>query len=626
MRFIGGKNLLLNDINNAIKQISSNAKSVIDIFSGSGVVSENLKSQGYDVFCNDQMYFAYVLVRGTVCLTKRPSFKNLGIKNPISYLNTMDTEKPLFEEEKLFIYNNYSPNGNCERKYFSMKNAKKIDIIRLTIEQWKEENRLTEDEYFYLLACLIAAVPYVSNIAGVYAAYLKDWDPRALKDLTLKDLKITPSRNKAKAFNLKANEALKQIEADVLYSDSPYNSREYLPNYHILETIARYDYPESHGVTGMRDYKEQKSDFCNSKRVAIAFESMIRAAKVKAVIISYNNEGLIDQQSLANICQKYAIKDTFTLKEIPYRRYKSKIPNNRQGLAEQLYCFQKKGKFYTKSPLNYIGGKYKLLPQIMELFPSEIGTMVDLFCGGGDVTANVLAERIFANDINNFVIGIFQKLQELKAGEAIAQIDKLIKEYQLSKTNKSGYEALRKHYNESIEKNPIELFTLVCYSFNHQFRFNSAHEFNNPFGKDRSCFNEAMRQNLIEFHRDIKNVHFSTKNFKNYNLSFLKKGDFLYADPPYLITTGSYNDGKRGFEGWTKKDDLALFSLLDGLNKKGVKFALSNVLTHKGQENEGLKEWARAYNIHYLNYGYGNSNYHGKNTDKQTVEVLITNY
>jgi site-specific DNA-adenine methylase len=115
-------------------------------------------------------------------------------------------------------------------------------------------------------------------------------------------------------------------------------------------------------------------------------------------------------------------------------------------------------------------------------------------------------------------------------------------------------------------------------------------------------------------------------NFKSFDISTLGDGDFIYADPPYLITTGSYNDGKRGFEGWSQADDLALFKLLDKANAQGVKFALSNVTEHKGLTNEKLIKWAKKYKIHYINYDYKNCSYHGKNTDKKTVEVLITNY
>lgn len=283
---------------------------------------------------------------------------------------------------------------------------------------------------------------------------------------------------------------------------------------------------------------------------------------------------------------------------------------------------------YCKSPFNYTGGKYKMLPQLFGYFPERTGTVVDLFAGGGDVFANAQGamhpNRIIANDINYYVIDIFKEFQQYTIDDLLEKIDGLIEQWNLSSTNVESFLAFREHYNKT--KNPIELFVLVCHSFNHQFRFNSRHDFNTPFGRERSWFNPKLRENLVNFHKAITGIELVSNNFKTFDLNFLSEGDFIYADPPYLITTGSYNDGKRGFEGWSEQEDLALFRLLDRLHKKGVMFALSNVLEHKGRENNLLKKWAKKYQTHIIDYNYKNSNYHAKNTDKITIEVLITNY
>lgn len=283
---------------------------------------------------------------------------------------------------------------------------------------------------------------------------------------------------------------------------------------------------------------------------------------------------------------------------------------------------------YCKSPLNYIGGKYKLLPKMIPFFPKRVNTMYDLFAGGCDVCANISANTIYANDINYFVVDIFKAFQKEPVDTLIKRIDDIIEEWGLSKNNEDGFLRLRRHYNSLPEKerDPLELYALVCHSFNYQFRFNNNKEFNNPFGRNRSSFNPKMRDNLIVFHDRIKNVHFSSVNFHDLDLGFLEDGDFLYADPPYLITTGSYNDGKRGFEGWSEKDDLDLFSLLDELDSKGVNFALSNVTIHKGKKNESLIKWKKRYHTHKLSYNYNNCNYHAQNKKHDTEEVLITNY
>lgn len=283
---------------------------------------------------------------------------------------------------------------------------------------------------------------------------------------------------------------------------------------------------------------------------------------------------------------------------------------------------------YCKSPLNYIGGKYKLLPKMLPFFPEQINNMYDLFAGGCDVAANVTAKKVYANDINFFVMDIFKAFQSNPIDSLLEEIDGIIDAWKLSKTNEEGFLSFRAHYNSLPieERDPIELYVLMCHSFNYQFRFNSAKEFNNPFGRNRSNFNPKMRENLIKFHKRIAGIEFSSSNFRDLDLSFLGNGDFLYADPPYLITTGSYNDGKRGFEGWTENDDLALFNLLDTLDRQGVKFALSNVTIHKGAENKALIDWKKSYNTHKIVYDYNNCNYQAKNAHHDTQEVLITNY
>ena len=276
--------------------------------------------------------------------------------------------------------------------------------------------------------------------------------------------------------------------------------------------------------------------------------------------------------------------------------------------------------------MNYIGNKYRILEQIEPYFPKNMGKMVDLFCGGCDVTINANATTKYANDINYHVIGIFEEMKKRGVDYVLGYIDATIKHWGLSKTNEEGYKKFRDYYNKN--KYPLDLYVLMCFSFNYQFRFNNDHEYNNPFGRNRSSFNDRMRNNLVKMIPRLENVTFSEQQFQNFDYSMLEKGDFLYADPPYLITCGSYNDGKRGFTGWNEKEEKTLYEILDNLNKKGIKFALSNVIEHKGLQNEILIQWQRdrKYKLNYINFNYNNSNYHAKNTEKVTSEVLITNY
>lgn len=277
---------------------------------------------------------------------------------------------------------------------------------------------------------------------------------------------------------------------------------------------------------------------------------------------------------------------------------------------------------YLKSPMNYIGNKYRLLNQIIPLLP-KADCFIDLFAGGLDVAINYNAKQTYCNDINYHLIDIYRTFQKNEYNSMIERFDLTIAEYGLSKDNIDGFIKFRDYYNKS-DRNPLDLYLLMNYGFNYQLRFNSNHDFNNSFGKNRSSFNSAIRKRLPIFIEKIQAFEFSSKDFREFDYSVLKKGDLIYCDPPYTISTGSYNDGKRGFNGWNEQDDVDLLKILDKLSERGVRFALSNVLSHKGTTNKILNEWAKKYTIHHLDCDYNNSSYH-LNAKSETQEVLITN-
>ena len=294
-------------------------------------------------------------------------------------------------------------------------------------------------------------------------------------------------------------------------------------------------------------------------------------------------------------------------------------------------------KKYIKSPMNYTGGKYKLLHQIEPLFPEDINLFVDLFTGGGNIAVNVKANKIVANDCEENIIGIYKTFQKYdNVDELIGQIEEIIKTYGLTIDNTEAYNKFRNDYNNlktsqgnyplpiSSYNMDILLYVLICYSFNHQYRFNSKGEFNMPFGKERSQWNENMKNNLINFHRQIKekDIVFLNKDFRQLKVDKLGINDFVYCDPPYLITCATYNEK----DGWNQECEEDLLKLLDELNTKKIKFALSNVLYSKGKTNDLLIEWSKKYNVHHLDYTYQNCNYHTKDKTNKSDEALITNY
>lgn len=647
MRYIGSKANLLKNIESCISQnIHTKQKSFCDIFSGTGVVARYFKPQ-YEIISNDVLYFSYLIQKSLIENNKIPTFSKLKseIENPFIYLENAEPPNVL-----RFVEENYSPSGKAGRMYFTAENARRIDFIRTTIEQWKNDKKLSETEYYYLLTSLIEAVPSVSNITGTYGAYLKNWDKRAFKKIELPQFSVENNNRQNKAFNEDVFTLEKHISGDILYIDPPYNSRQYASNYHVLETIARYDNPVLTGVTGMRPYQNQKSVFCSKTEVNDAFVQLVKNADFSHIIMSYSSQGLMTADFIEKTLKDNGISTTFTLQKIPYRKYKSKIYDESE-VCEYLFYIQKKSQSnvypveyeihenfgtlkvadssisyskYIKSPLNYIGGKYKLLPQLMPLLPKKIDTFVDLFCGGGNVGINAECKKIIFNDMNTILIEMFSEFSNMKLEDLISKIESTIDEWQLSMINEDSFIKFREHYNKT--RNPIDLYVLSCFSFNYQFRFNNNHEYNNPFGRNRSHFSETMKNNLIRFVKKIQKVstQFVSYDFTNFPIDNLTKNDFVYCDPPYLITTGSYNDGKRGFKNWTEESDKSLYALLDKLNQKEVRFALSNVFTHKGECNKILIDWAKKYTVHHLQKDYSNSCY---NTDRSgSDEILVTNY
>lgn len=649
MRFIGSKTNLLSNIKKVINENCTDHNEVFcDIFSGTGAVSRFFK-QDYKIISNDLLYFSYILTAATIENNIVPTFEKLqakGIPDPFAYLESSELPHRLVNG---FITEEYSPKGSAGRMYITESNAERIDFIRTTIEEWKSKKLIDAYEYKYLLACLIEGVPFVSNTTGTYGAYLKKWDKRAFKRFELFKLAVTNNQRRNICYNEDANELIRKISGDILYIDPPYNDRQYLPNYHVLETIAKYDSPSVKGVTGVRPYINEKSNYCIRSKVKEAFDDLIKNADFKHIIISYSDDGLLSVDEILGILSKHCIVESIKKYEIPYARYKGKLEQVKKEHCEYIFYAKKDvlrssseeikrtetqykladnidKKRFIKSPMNYIGGKYKLLPQLMPLFPQNISTFIDLFAGGFNVAVNVNAQKTICNDLNYLVVEMVRTLAYADIDIVLKRIDEKIAEYGLSKENEEGFKAFRDFYNAN--HNPIDLLTLSSFSFNYQFRFNSNLEYNNPFGRNRSQFSETMRQNLILFMEEMKkkNLEFYSRDFREISLDNLGGNDFIYCDPPYLITNGSYNDGNRGFHDWRIDEEKALHEYLDEANNRDIKFALSNVLSHKGVQNKLLIEWCKKYNIHYINSDYSNCNYQYKSKDKSTVEVLITNY
>ena len=225
--------------------------------------------------------------------------------------------------------------------YFSNENGKKIDTIRQQIERWKNDNLLLGNEYYILLASLIETVSFYANVAGVYAAFQKKWDPRAIKPFILRPIEIISNRQENRAYHADSMKILNQINTDILYLDPPYNERQYAPNYHILETIARYDNPDIRGVTGMRNYDSQKSRFCKASTALEDLDKVARIATYEYLVLSYNSEGIMPQHNILDVLSQYGEVE---LEQFEYLRFKSNnngLSKTKKHIWEQLYILRR---------------------------------------------------------------------------------------------------------------------------------------------------------------------------------------------------------------------------------------------------------------------------------------------
>jgi DNA adenine methylase len=618
MRYIGAKTDLLKEIDDFISEQQIKSEETLtfcDAFSGTGAVGEFFKDR-YRITANDIQYYSYIMTQAKLN-TPDFTFKKLGL-DPFTYFNENKNEI------EGFVFQQYSYGGSAGRMYFSAENGKRIDFIRQKIEQWFNEEKLTENEYHYLIAALIESVSRVANIAGVYGSYLKTWDPRAKK--WMKFIKVEQSDKKAlheaEVHNRTIENLINDVSGDILYLDPPYTKNQYSVQYHLLETIAKYDDPDINGKGGLRNTTSTSSSFSRSGEVETVFEYIIAKAKFKYIILSYSSDGIMSKGYIENVLKRYGDELSYKLKKIKYKKYRNHQTTNDDEHCEYLFFIKKNldEKIKFASPLNYQGGKYDLIDFIKDNLPVEKSKrFIDLFGGGYNVGVNINAEQNIYNEYNHKVVELMQCFKNTETADLVKYILRTKKRYGLEPANKEAYLKLRTKYNETdiAKRDPKMLYLLILYGFNQQIRFNSSYDYNNPVGP--AGFNDSMMDKLISFCRRIQeqNLVLLSRDFEDLD-EYITENSFVYCDPPYYITLGSYNDGKRGFSGWTKKDELRLYKMLERLNERNIKFMLSNVLDHKDKHNDLLEKWIKKNKFNIIQYT-------GK-ARKGRKEILITNY
>lgn len=350
MNYIGRKFSLLPFLEQGIVSfVDAGAHRLFDVFAGTGTVGGHFKSKGFTVVANDIQYYAYCLNRAHVGLNRPPAFtrlrRHLGLpssrRGPAAVLNYVNDIRPY----RGFIFRHYCPGGTSHprRFYFSDENGRRCDGIRRQIERWYGDRIISRNEYYYLLASLIVAMDRVANTASVYAAYLKRLKASARRNFVLEPIPTSGGNGRHSVHNRNGADLIGRVPCDILYMDPPYNQRQYCTNYHVLETIAAYDSPKLSGVTGLRPYEAQRSDFCVKGKALGALEDMVSRTRARYVFLSYNSEGLMSRRDILGLMEGFGRVDVKT-KRYPRFRADADGENRRykaDTVTEYLFRLEK---------------------------------------------------------------------------------------------------------------------------------------------------------------------------------------------------------------------------------------------------------------------------------------------
>lgn len=325
LNYIGSKKTLFNTLDKVFRKYITPTTVFGDLFAGTGTVAYMVQ-QKYKcpVITNDLQYYAYVINRAILAKISREDQKIIHHK--IEQYNALPGVKG-------FMARKYAP---PKRKYFTLANAARIDAMRLRLE--RDRPSLSDNVYYYLLASIIVAADRVANTSSVYASYLKEFKSSALKPITLAPYIPNPVRQQSAWHNRDVLTIIDKVKCDVLYLDPPYNTRQYSSYYHILETIAKYDAPKIHGITGVRE-DLIASAFSSKVQVEEAFQTLVSKVKAKVLIMSYNDEGIVPHDRMMDILKTHG---KVRLYKIPYKKFKAQDGVDRATLYEYLFVSTKK--------------------------------------------------------------------------------------------------------------------------------------------------------------------------------------------------------------------------------------------------------------------------------------------
>jgi adenine-specific DNA-methyltransferase len=298
-------------------------KTFSDLFMGTGIVSFNMIGKCKAIHANDLESYSYVIGKALLNCPYTERLQQLIVR-----CNELDGVEGL-------IYKHYSPNAECERMFFTSENAKKADAIR----QYIETLEISREEYYFLLASLLVSIDKVANTACVYGAYLKEFKASSLKKMVLepihKNTDLEPDTHHVTQDYAESVE----VKSDVTYLDPPYNQRSYSANYFVLNFIVKYD--ESivpRGKTGLID--KNQSMFCSKAKIKQAFSDLLGNINSRYVLLSYNNEGLLNEEELREILSK---RGSLKLYKILYNKFKASKKVSGDFVYEYLWVLDTLG-------------------------------------------------------------------------------------------------------------------------------------------------------------------------------------------------------------------------------------------------------------------------------------------
>jgi len=339
-RYIGNKTRVLSRLLEEIRSLVKCKGTVADLMCGTAAVSEALKCADYRVVASDLMTFAYCHAWVRLRLDSPPRFQKCPGKSYLAVLQFLNS----LSEKPGYYYREYAPGGQPEngvapRQYLSDANAAKLDAIAAQIREWRNNGCLDADELNLLRHDLVLAVNKVANIAGTYGHFRSSWSNGSLRPLALNDSTfLLGPRTDHLVFQGPAEQVAAKVECDLCYLDPPYMKRQYAANYHLIETVARLDEPEAIGVSGLRPWRDQYSDFCSKIKIWGAFGGIFSRIKCDRFLVSYSEDGLIPKDQLIDFFSKFG---KVTVKSFSNSRFRSNDSPLGSNVEEYLFYIKR---------------------------------------------------------------------------------------------------------------------------------------------------------------------------------------------------------------------------------------------------------------------------------------------